>query len=148
VGGAVVALDFKKQILHFPQRAAVNSLGEFFHCARELGFAPAHQPRNKIHVTFCGKNLPFRGDGRLKVADAPIRLLQPDRFGGLRVPQSFQVSRVEPRSEDDLVGVDPLADRALRCLGRLKDFLPPLILPLEPRLDKVHLLFVPGLAGA
>ena len=41
VGGAVVALDFEKQILHFPQRAAVNGGGEFFHRARELGFATA-----------------------------------------------------------------------------------------------------------
>ena len=30
VGGAVVALDFEKQVLHFPQRAAVNGGGEFF----------------------------------------------------------------------------------------------------------------------
>ena len=132
VGGAVVALDFEKQVLHFPQRAAVNGGGEFFHRASELGFATTHQPRNKIHVAFRGKNLPFRGDGRLKIADAPVRLLQSDRFGGLRIPQSFQMSRVESRSEHDLVGVNPLADRALRFLGRSKDFLPPLILPLEP----------------
>ena len=53
----------------------------------------------KSHVTFCGKNPPFRGDGGFKIADAPIRLLQSDRFGGLRIPQSFQMSRVESRSE-------------------------------------------------
>jgi hypothetical protein len=148
VGGAVVALDFEKQVLHLPERTAVNGGSELFHRARELGFATSHQPRNKIHVTFRGKNLPFRGDGRFKIADAPIILLQSDRVGGLRIPQSFQMSRVESRSEHDLVGVNPLVDRALRFLGRLKDSLPPLILPLEPGLDKVHLLFVPGLAGA
>jgi hypothetical protein len=35
-------LIFKKQILHFPQRAAVKDGGEFFHRARELGFAATH----------------------------------------------------------------------------------------------------------
>jgi len=41
VGGAIVALDFEKQVPHFPQRAAVNGVGEFFHRPRGLGFAEA-----------------------------------------------------------------------------------------------------------
>jgi hypothetical protein len=89
-----------------------------------------------------------RGDGRFKIADALIRLAQPDRVGGLRVPQSFQMSHVESRSERDLVGINPPADGALRFLRSLKDFLPSLILPLEPGLDEVHLLFVFGAAVA
>src|SRR4029077_917974 len=35
VGGAIVALDLEKQVLHFPHRTAVNGSGKFFHRARE-----------------------------------------------------------------------------------------------------------------
>ena len=99
--GAVVALDFEKEVLQFAERAPVNGGGEFFRRAGELGLPPAKQARNVICVTLNREKPPLGCDGGFEIADALIRVLQPDRFGGLRISQGVQVRGGKTRSERD-----------------------------------------------
>jgi hypothetical protein len=101
VSGAVVALDFEKQVC-ISAASAGQRRRDFPQCA-SLGLR-CPSAASKIRYVLRKNLLPWYG--RFKIADAPIRLLQSDRLGGLRVPQSFQMGRVESWSESDLVGIN------------------------------------------
>lgn len=105
VGSAVFSLDLEKEILHFPQRSPVHFGGELFRRMRELGLSPSQQAGNVFGITSSGKYLPFGRDGRFKVTDALIGLLQPNGFGGLRAAQHLKVHLRQAWSEKDFFGV-------------------------------------------
>ena len=73
--GAVVALDFEKEVLQFAERAAVNGGGEFFRRAGELGLPPAKQARNVIRIALNREKSSLGGDGGFQIADTLIRVL-------------------------------------------------------------------------
>lgn len=147
VSGAVVAFDFEKQVLHFTKGPVLHRCGDFFDRSGQFWFSPAEKLREVVGIALSRERFPFCGNGRLKIADTLVGLLQPNRLRRLRLAERLQMCGVETWSKNDPVRIHPLADGLHDFLRRLQDFFPALVLPLKPGVNHVQLLLVSRLTG-
>lgn len=75
VSGAVVALDFEKKGLHFPERPGFDFGGDLFDGTGEFRFPSAEKSRQIIDVALGGSDLALRSNGTLQTANALVEIL-------------------------------------------------------------------------
>lgn len=147
VEGAVLGLGLEKEFLHFAKRMAFDGLAGLRDNLRNFRNPTAGKPGEKAEILFLRELLSLSGNGRFKMSDAVVKLVEADSLEGLRLSHRLHLLLIEARRKDQLVAVHPLRKVLLHFFRRGQEFTPALIFGNETFPQIRHLVFVPGNFG-
>ena len=145
---AVSALELEKNVLLFPDGAALDEGCDFRGETHHSRGAAAHDSRDIPDVTFRRQLRPAGCQRVLQRSDILIKLLELEGFMISRTLDGICLEVIQSRRKYQPVGVEALGDGLSHPLRRRKDFFPASVLLLEPGPDEIHLPLMFRLAEA
>ena len=145
---AVSALELEKNVLLFPDGAALDEGCNFRGETHHSGGAAAHDSRDMSDVAFRRQLCPAGCQRVLQRSDILIELLELKGFMISRALNRVCLEMIQSRRKRQPVGVEAFGDGLFHLQGRRKDFFPASVLLLEPGPDEIHLPLMFRLAEA